>query len=44
MLQVIILVIQLTFSNGYLQTYPLPTTDVFVPRPFPFEDVAPMGF
>lgn len=33
MLQVIILVIQLTFSNGYLQPYPLPQGDYRIPRP-----------
>lgn len=42
MISIILLAIQLTF--GYSQPYPLPTGDVFVPRPFPFEDVAPMGF
>lgn len=41
MIQIIILALQLTFG-GYIQPYP--PTDVFIPRPFPFEDVAPMGF
>jgi hypothetical protein len=34
----------LLISNGYQQPYPLPQTDVFVPRPFPFEELQPNGF
>jgi len=45
MISIIILVLQLTFSNGYLQPYPLPTGDSGFPRlPFPFQDAYPNGF
>ena len=43
MVSIILLALQLTFG-GYIHPYPLPTTDVFVPRPFPFEELQPNGF